>query len=231
MARISSYPFDIDIQDTDAWIGSDSISRQTKQYTAEAVAKYLNIKGKISIGGQMNYELIDAPRSKGGSIAFPNGGGDGTLFSAITSLNISTKDLSNQTTVAYLNFLVGNEILIMDQSDKQNFGHYKITSYVIDALNNSFYNIQLTFLGGNGAVDIDRYYNIFNFTFAGDKTFDFEQTIPSATWNIQHNLGKFPSITVVDTVNTVVIGEYTYIDNNNVRLNFSAAFGGKAYLN
>ena len=80
MARISSYPFDIDIQDTDAWIGSDSISRQTKQYTAEAVAKYLNIKGKISIGGQMNYELIDAPRSKGGSIAFPNGGGDGTLL-------------------------------------------------------------------------------------------------------------------------------------------------------
>ena len=119
----------------------------------------------------------------------------------------------------------------MDQSDKQNFGHYRITSYVIDALNNSFYNIQLTFLGGNGAVDIDRYYNIFNFTFAGDKTFDFEQTIPSATWNIQHNLGKFPSITVVDTSDSVVIGEYTYIDNNNVTLNFSAPFGGKAYLN
>jgi hypothetical protein len=53
----------------------------------------------------------------------------------------------------------------------------------------------------------------------------------STTWNIQHNLGKFPSITVIDTANTVVTGEYTYIDNNNVTLTFSAAFAGKAYLN
>ena len=49
MAKISSYPQDINVQDTDAWIGTDSINRQTKQFSALAVAKYLNIKGKISI--------------------------------------------------------------------------------------------------------------------------------------------------------------------------------------
>jgi hypothetical protein len=48
---------------------------------------------------------------------------------------------------------------------------------------------------------------------------------------VTHNLGKFPSITVIDTANTVVTGEYTYIDSNNVTLKFSAAFAGKAYLN
>jgi len=62
-------------------------------------------------------------------------------------------------------------------------------------------------------------------------TFIFTQGVPSTTWNITHNLGKFPSITVIDTGNTVVTGEYTYINNNNVTLTFSAAFAGKAYLN
>jgi len=62
-------------------------------------------------------------------------------------------------------------------------------------------------------------------------TFIFTQNLPSTTWNIQHNLGKFPSITVIDTGNTVVTGEYNYTSNTNVILTFSAAFAGKAYLN
>lgn len=62
-------------------------------------------------------------------------------------------------------------------------------------------------------------------------TFIFTQGVPAATWNITHNLNKFPSITVIDTGNTVVTGEYTYIDTNNVTLTFSAGFAGKAYLN
>ena len=31
MARISSYPYDFTITDTDAWVGSDSVTRATKQ--------------------------------------------------------------------------------------------------------------------------------------------------------------------------------------------------------
>ena len=65
----------------------------------------------------------------------------------------------------------------------------------------------------------------------GAVTFTFNQTIPATTWTISHNLGKFPSVTVIDSANTVVIGSYVYIDNNNITLNFSAAFAGKAYLN
>ena len=62
-------------------------------------------------------------------------------------------------------------------------------------------------------------------------TFVFTQGVAATTWNITHNLNKFPSITVIDTGNTVVTGEYTYIDTNNVTLTFSAGFAGKAYLN
>ncbi len=41
MARISTYPFDTIVRNDDAWIGTDSLNKSTKQYTAKAVAEYL----------------------------------------------------------------------------------------------------------------------------------------------------------------------------------------------
>ena len=59
----------------------------------------------------------------------------------------------------------------------------------------------------------------------------YVQGVPSTSWSIEHNLGKFPSITVIDSAGTVVTGQYTYNDINNVTLTFSAPFAGTAYLN
>lgn len=71
-----------------------------------------------------------------------------------------------------------------------------------------------------------------NFTIeAKSKTYIFEQAIPSATWNITHNLGKYPSVTVVDSAGEAVIITPTYIDENSLTLDFGAEFSGKAYLN
>ncbi len=65
----------------------------------------------------------------------------------------------------------------------------------------------------------------------GDKHFLFVQAIASDVWEIKHDLNKYPSVTVVDSADSVVIGDVAYIDENNVRLTFSGAFSGKAYLN
>lgn len=64
-----------------------------------------------------------------------------------------------------------------------------------------------------------------------DKHFLFVQSIANDVWEIKHDLNKYPSVTVVDSANSVVIGDVVYIDENNVRLTFSGAFSGKAYLN
>jgi hypothetical protein len=234
MAIINSYPNDKDIQDKDAWIGTDSFNRQTRQYTAAAVAKYLNIKGKVSIGGQMNYQFVDTAREKSGSMAFDAGGGDGTLFSAISELTISIRDLEGQTVTAFMNYLVGEEILISDQADIQRFGHFRIGSYEVDLVNPSFYTLTIAYLGGNGSVYTDNYYDVVNFSLpasAADKTFTFVQAVPSMVWSITHTLDKFPSVSVINNNNVVINGEVTYINTNNVQLNFSAGFSGKAYLN
>ena len=96
MAIIYSYPYDQTITDTDAWVGTDSVNRQTKQYTARAVADYLNINGKVAIAGQMNYQFVQEPSYKAGTFAFAAGGGDDTRWSSITSIVISNMDLSGQ---------------------------------------------------------------------------------------------------------------------------------------
>lgn len=66
---------------------------------------------------------------------------------------------------------------------------------------------------------------------AADKHFVFEQGIASDTWIIEHNLGKKPSITVVDSADNVVEGAERYIDENTIEIRFNGAFKGKAYLN
>ena len=66
---------------------------------------------------------------------------------------------------------------------------------------------------------------------AGGDTYVHSQDTPLTTWSITHNLGKRPSVTVVDSGNTVVFGEVNYVDDNNVTVTFSAGFSGKAYLN
>ena len=62
-------------------------------------------------------------------------------------------------------------------------------------------------------------------------TYTHTQASASSTWTITHNLNCFPSVTVVDSANTVVVGDIEYISANVVRVTFVAAFGGKAYLN
>jgi len=228
MARISTYPRDLEVNDKDAWIGTESSNRQTRNFTAEAVAKYLNIKGKISISAQMVFKFEVAPNIAGSF----NGPAAGDALTSVATMQVSVTDVSKQNVVAFMDYLVGSNILISEQNEISNFGQYTIDSYVA---NGDFYTLNLTNLGGNGVLVADLFYDfaVFTLSFQGAPTFiyDFHQVTPAATWDINHNLGKFPSITVIDTGDTVVVGEYQYIDNNNVQLTFSAAFAGKAYLN
>jgi hypothetical protein len=66
---------------------------------------------------------------------------------------------------------------------------------------------------------------------ASHSTYVFTQNTASATWTIAHNLACFPSVEVVDSAGTVVVGNISYTDNNTLVITFTAAFGGKAYLN
>ncbi len=229
MARISSYPRDLKVQDEDSWIGTESSNRITRNFSAKAIAEYLNINGKVSISSQMVFQLTTSA-VKDGQFRGPSTGSE---FSTVSSLVVSYKDMSTQEVVAFLNYLVESEILISEQQEISNFGHYKITSYTLIPTTTT-YTLDLTYIGGNGTFEDLKYYDFATFNKSdsvGDKNFVFTQAVPSATWNVQHNLNKFPSVTSVNNNNIKMFGEVTYIDKNNLTISFSAGFSGKAYVN
>ena len=162
MAQISSYPYDVVVQDNDAWIGTDSVNRKTKQYTAEALANYLNVNGKISVGGQMVYSFSSAPLSGDGTFSLPNGGGS-SAYSSVTSIKISILEKSGQNVVAFVSYLVGSEILISAQDEVSSFGHYGVTSYTVDPSDNGYYVLNLSYIGGNGSLAAGKLYDIIDF--------------------------------------------------------------------
>lgn len=64
-----------------------------------------------------------------------------------------------------------------------------------------------------------------------DLNYFHEQNIPAQVWTIEHNLGKYPSVNVLDSSGSEIIGDIQYLNSNTVQLNFSAAFSGTATLN
>ena len=228
MARISSYPRDLEVNDGDAWIGTESSNRLTRNFTAKAVADYLNIKGKISISGQMVFKFTDNLIPSTGEFSGP---ADASALTAITTMQISGIDSSGQNTVAFMQYLVDNDILISEQNNIDEFGHFKITGYT---LNGTVYTLNLTNIGGNGNLDLNKYYDFATFTISsgvGDKNFVFNQAVASATWTVQHNLNKFPSCTMVLGTGQQGYGDVTFIDENNLTITFASAESGKAYIN
>lgn len=57
------------------------------------------------------------------------------------------------------------------------------------------------------------------------------QNEASDIWIVDHQMGRYPSVTVVDSAGTMVFGEVVYDNENQVTITFTAAFSGKAYLN
>jgi hypothetical protein len=64
-----------------------------------------------------------------------------------------------------------------------------------------------------------------------DQTYTYSQVSALSTWDIIHNLNKYPSVTVVDTGGSEIIPNVVYMSSNEVQLFFSNPTSGKAYLN
>lgn len=68
-------------------------------------------------------------------------------------------------------------------------------------------------------------------TFTAKLGYVFTQSTPAAVWTINHDLGKYPAVSIVDSANDEVIGEVHYTSTSQIVITFSAAFSGKAFLN
>ena len=92
---------------------------------------------------------------------------------------------------------------------------------------------------GNGGYDDAEIRNeilniknqIGNLSSGSDSNYVHNQSQPLDTWSITHNLNKYPSVTVIDSAGSKVEGSVTYISNEEIKIEFSSPFSGKAILN
>lgn len=68
-------------------------------------------------------------------------------------------------------------------------------------------------------------------TGGGDVSYVYNQSVPSTERIINHNLGKYPNITTLDSNGIQVIGDIYYTNENTIKVIFSEALSGVAYLN
>lgn len=237
MARISTYAVDAKPSLGDKVIGTEGDGTfLTKNYSFEDIVELLNITNSTAVADQMIYEFqwdLSQGRSPG-TISFAAGGGINTAFSAITSIVISKTLPGGQSVSSYANLFNGKDIILSEIGNRNSYGAYKVTGITDYLPDTNFFEVSLTSSSSNGAILQDKYYIFSEFQNpdgAGDKHFVFNQVAAVSTWNITHNLDKYPSVSVVDSGNNLVVGDVEYINTNELTLTFNAAFSGKAYLN
>jgi hypothetical protein len=248
MAIIYSYQRNTDILATDLVIGSSTKvvngkkKNVTKNFEIGTIAEFYNEISAIAIAGQNNFFFQNqiAPGRKQGSISFISGGGTGTPFSNITVLRISKFATSGNLIIDYINTLVNQAIIIAQCDDLNNFGIYKFNSILPVPGQPNFVDIVIESVDAHGSILQDKFYAIAVYPGfvnpdidpnVGDKNFVYTQAVASASWNVVHNLDKFPSVSIVDDDNNQVYGSVVYNTVNDLTITFTAPFSGKAYIN
>ena len=163
----------------------------------------------------------------------------GSTFANITSIKVSKYNY-NKPSIDVNNALAllgGKNIIIYEINNKNNFGVYKVDSIAVDNDSN-FYNLSLTKKTSNGSIVNNTIYGIDIFAESGgDLTYAHHQNNAATSWVINHNLAKFPSVSIKfsssDNIYTNVgaFAGVVYTDENNLTINLAAAESGYAYLN
>ena len=161
MARIQTYQNDLSIDGSEKLIGTNNVSSSTTNFVINDIADWMNSHSVIGIAGQTVYKfqsLVGDGRDRG-SISFEGYGGQGTLFSDITTMRISKYNLRNVDITAYLNWSVGKDINFFDVNNVSSFGIYAVESLTpVDGTD--FFDIVLRHDTSNGSLQEGSYYGI-----------------------------------------------------------------------
>ena len=126
--------------------------------------------------------------------------------------------------------LVNSIIRITDigTSTSLGYGLYKVTSST-SLSNGAAYLLTLVPQGAVSTVGN----NVISLAPFGSGSFEYVEDFSSATdtWVINHNLGKYPSVSTVDSAGSIINGAITYNNENKITVVFTSATSGKAYLN
>lgn len=229
MARISTYAIDSNVTAQDKVIGTDSSGLVTKNFNLEDLGQFLS-KGFVNVNGQHSWEFVNTIQSGG-----LYGPANGAPISSLTTIKLNEVTKGDKNIQNFLLEYQGKRILLVDIKNPDLYGLFDITSIVEDVNNLNNYDLTLDHISSNGSLTLEKIYAIS--MYAQDATYAHNQINASTTWTINHNLNKFPSVSIKFSSSNQVyenVGAFAgvqYIDQNNLTINLAAAESGYAYLN
>ena len=229
MARIGTYAVDTNVTKDDKVIGTDFSGFATKNFKLSDLGEFLS-KGFVNVNGQHSWKFVDQIQEGG-----LYGPVDGAAISSLTTIKVNEVTASDKNIQNFLLEYKAKRILIVDTVEPDNYGVFDVSSIVEDQDNLNNYDIALTHVSSNGNLVLEKIYSIS--MYAQDATYTHNQNNASTVWNINHNLGKLPSVSIKFSSNDQVyenVGAFAgveYTDKNNLTINLAAAESGYAYLN
>lgn len=235
MPKISQIAIDQTVDKGDKLLGSDAGGR-TKNYLIDDISIFIRDTNSAGVVGQLSYIFYNS--TFGGSDTRPAGSmtidtSDTTVdFSTVTTVKLSNKIYKGDyTLVNAMNNFVDKQVIIANNENQDNFGVYTCTAVTQDPSETNFYDLTLSYVNGNGSLEVEKFYSIILYSGAQDKDYKHIQNSASSTWTITHNLNKFPNVVVFDSADNQAFGAVDHVSKNQLTITFSASFSGTAYLN
>lgn len=222
MPKIKTYGLDTKVTGRDKVIGTDYTGSVTKNYSVSDLSYYVGTT--ISLAGQLVYLASDTINP--GTVT---GISDGEQFSNITQFRFSSIENNGQNVVNYLQEFGNMRVMIVNTYDKNQYGIYDVTSVTEDPVNSSYYLFDVSLFSSNGFYNLDVVYRLSQYV--KDLNYRHYQSTPSTTWDVTHNLGKFPSVTVTLSTGKQGQADVTHVNKNRCIITFLAAKTGYANLN
>ena len=234
MPRISTYTSDTSVEATDKLLGSNA-GGATKNFAVQDISKFFKNTNAAGIAAQFVYKFktdTAQHRATTGTMVGTFSVAGSLQFSKLTAIEVSKFIFGeSDSSENILASIASKDILITDIENQNNFGIYTASTPTQDGSTN-FYDISLSAVqNNNGSLVNDKFYAIIVFGGGADKSYTHTQNSGATTWSVAHNLGKRPSVTVVDVNDVQGYGIVTHTDDNNLTVTFPGNTTGKAYCN
>ena len=235
MPKISNIAVDQTVDKGDKLLGSND-GGGTKNYRIDDISIFIRDTNSAGVVGQLSYIFYNS--SFGGSDTRPSGSmtidtsNTSVDFNTVTTVKLSNKiHKGDYTLVNAMNNFVDKQVIIASNENQDNFGIYTCTAVTQDPSETNFYDLTLSYVNGNGSLEVEKFYSIILYSGAQDKDYRHNQNSASSTWTITHNLNKFPNVVVFDSADNQAVGAINHVSKNQLTITFSASFSGTAYLN
>lgn len=166
MPRINTYDLDTTPSLSDKWIGTDSETTTTKNFTVSSIINLINSSSSIDHFDGVSYEFkaIDSENpNPTGVICVTETNVLATAFSAINNIFVSKVHATGDDVAAYLQAMDNDTIKINQAGNLNAFGIFKVTNIQTYSSDSNFLQFTLTYQSGNGNLTPNERYFISNY--------------------------------------------------------------------